>query len=230
MSFLSRDTALIIFARTAGSEAQEKAFTQDARQNIALVQLLNGRSLLLAAQSGLPYFHIDESIQKGKNFAERLNNAFKAVFEKGFSKIIAIGNDCLELTPKEIFLANYQLDHSNAVLGPNQRNGIYLIGLTKQSFEAGTLENIRWQTSHTLEDLMEEWPESYLLLVKSDINTLRDLQCCVKLEISAGLKILLKQLLGLVRALIALADFRFVKINERLYFALRAPPLNHWAL
>ena len=42
------------------------------------------------------------SLQIGDNLGQKMYNAFKSVFEKGYNKVSIIGSDCFELSPNDI--------------------------------------------------------------------------------------------------------------------------------
>lgn len=148
MKTLSPNTALLIFTRSASLEAREKplAFRKKSAQSIA--QLLNDKVVKVADSTGLPYFIIDEELQKGVDFASRLDAAFQYVFDKGFERVISVGNDCLGLSRTQILVAAADLEQQDFVIGPTQQGGLYLFGLNAEAYQNLDFQALPWQTTH----------------------------------------------------------------------------------
>lgn len=139
---------------------------------------LKNRAVGLAQSTGLPTVLMEA--QEGKTFGERLSNAFTQVFESGYDQVIAIGGDCPELTKQDLIDAALQLKIGKAVLGPDHRNGAYLIGLKRQDFEADRFAQLPWQTAHTFEALTNHLKEPYLLSARQDVNNTEDFRLLVR--------------------------------------------------
>lgn len=150
---LSPNTALLIFTRSASLEAREKplAFRKKSAQSVA--QLLNDKVVKVADSTGLPYFIIDEDLQKGVDFASRLDAAFQYVFDKGFDRVIAVGNDCLGLSRTQILAAAADLEQQDFVIGPTQQGGLYLFGLNARAYQNLDFQALPWQTNHLFTSL-----------------------------------------------------------------------------
>jgi rSAM/selenodomain-associated transferase 1 len=71
-------------------------------------------------------------VQKGANLAERIHNAFKDHFRKGYSEIVLIGSDSPTLPGEYIQLAFNELKNNDFVIGPCFDQGLYLIGARKK--------------------------------------------------------------------------------------------------
>lgn len=142
------NTALLIFTRSASLEAREKplAFGKKSAQSVA--QLLNDKVVKIADDTGLPYFIINEDLQKGVDFASRLDAAFQYVFDKGFDRVISIGNDCLGLSKAQILAATADLEQQDFVIGPTQQGGLYLFGLNFRAYQNLDFQALPWQTNH----------------------------------------------------------------------------------
>ncbi len=50
---------------------------------------------------------------------------------KGHSSLVVIGNDCSQLTAKDILIASKKLSSNDFVIGSTYNGGLYLIGLSK---------------------------------------------------------------------------------------------------
>jgi len=113
----------------------------------------------------------------------RLSMAFAGAFDAGFSRVAAIGCDCLDLTPtvfEEAFRAVSPRDgvpaNYEAVIGPTRDGGYYLIALS--THRPGLFEQIAWSTEKTLADTLERAAEQhlrvFLLEKQNDIDTEED--------------------------------------------------------
>ena len=71
--------------------------------------------------------------------------AMAAAFAEGATGVVAIGTDSPWLTADEVEAAFEALRHHDAVLGPTQDGGYYLIGLRR--FVPALFEDIAWSTT-----------------------------------------------------------------------------------
>lgn len=110
----AEQTAVLIFFRTASSEAAVKTFDGSSGKagNALIAGYLIRKMIRTARSSGLPVFLYYDSKIPGKTSGERLADAMASVFEKGFSRVITVGNDSPELTGKLLLQTCCQLaDH-----------------------------------------------------------------------------------------------------------------------
>ncbi len=91
--------------------------------------------------------------QKGCNFDERIKNSLQKTFEKGYSKIVIIGNDCPDLTPAIITKAFQSLEKEDIVIGPADDGGFYLLGLNR--YHPDLFLNIQWCTNKVFPQVYE---------------------------------------------------------------------------
>jgi len=168
------DTAILIFAKSA--KAESKCLVRSNSVNHDVINLLNSSIENIAKQSGLPYILIDEKKQTGNNFGERLSNAFEQVYALGFDKVIAIGNDCPTITSDDLRQAHTVLKQHKAVVGPDLRGGIYLLGISKTNFNRSLIQGSNWQHKNTFSELQEVLDTPYTLKSKGDLNNKRDFQ------------------------------------------------------
>lgn len=89
-----------------------------------------------------------KQLQQGFDLGERMKNAFDAVLNSGYDKAIIIGSDCYELTQQILEEAFDELIISDAVIGPCNDGGYYLLG-TKQLIPE-LFDNIQWSTDEVL--------------------------------------------------------------------------------
>ena len=114
--------------------------------------------------------------QRGANLGERINYVDAQVRSTGPTKIIFIGSDCPGLDSEYLGEAAAHLDEYDAVVGPSRDGGVVLMGARRAWPE---LRDLRWSTSHLLEDLCSACERSgwtiARLEVRSDIDNLSDL-------------------------------------------------------
>jgi uncharacterized protein len=97
-------------------------------------------------------FH--KKVQSGRDLGERMKNAFTTMLGHGFKKVVIIGSDCPEISPKLIDDAFRRLDHTDVVIGPATDGGYYLLGL-KQMLDS-LFERKSWSTSLLLNETIRE--------------------------------------------------------------------------
>ncbi len=117
-------------------------------------------------------------VQKGPDLGDRMLNAFKHAFDKGFEKAVIIGTDCWELSDEVIEEAFEKLDENDVVIGPATDGGYYLIGMNK--LYPGLFHDKKYSHDNVLKDVLTEIgqmdAEFHLLPELSDIDTFQDLK------------------------------------------------------
>lgn len=93
--------------------------------------------------------------QSGSDLGVRMQNAFEEAF-KNHNHVIIIGSDMYDMSQEDLEIAFHQLESHDAVIGPAQDGGYYLLGFTKKLVK-GIFENKDWGTetvlAKTLNDL-----------------------------------------------------------------------------
>ena len=116
--------------------------------------------------------------QEGDSLGERISNAFETVFSSGAKRAVIIGSDCTDVTAAMIEESFSMLSHSDAVLGPAEDGGYYLLGLKR--FIPELFEDIDWSTERVLEQTVSRLANSglkyRLLKTLRDIDNLNDLR------------------------------------------------------
>ena len=69
--------------------------------------------------------------QDGEGLGERMLNAFRTVFSMGYSSCVLVGADIPELRAGDVKSAFRELDSNDAVCGPTEDGGYYLIGMRR---------------------------------------------------------------------------------------------------
>jgi uncharacterized protein len=125
--------------------------------------------------------------QEGEGLGMRMKRAIARGFDEGFEKVVIIGSDCPEITPEILEMAFQILDSKDAVIGPSEDGGYYLLGLNK--FIPQVFLGIDWSTSGVLEQtigIIEGLNFAYSLLPElNDIDTLEDLEKSNLIHVSA---------------------------------------------
>lgn len=119
----------------------------------------------------------DKRVQKGGDLGERMYNAFKDAFNEGCESVCIIGSDCQEISQQNIEKAFDQLCNHNAVIGPAQDGGYYLLGMNELS--SLFFKGKNWSTDEvfvsTIEDFEREKMTYAELPVLNDVDTEKDL-------------------------------------------------------
>lgn len=118
-----------------------------------------------------------QSIQTGTDLGEKMSNAFRSSFIKGYEKIVLIGSDCYELDESHIQNAFDQLEKNEIVLGPASDGGYYLIGMTEHFPKL--FRDKKWSTDSVFKDTVEDITAlnltAHYLPELSDVDDLKDL-------------------------------------------------------
>ena len=109
------------------------------------------------------------SVQKGNTLGEKMSIAFDEAFD-AYNKVVIIGSDCYDLTPKIIQNSYAQLDEHDIVVGPAMDGGYYLLGM--KEYLPQLFEGKEYSTDKVLEELLAEAEE--LGLSVAQLPTLRD--------------------------------------------------------
>jgi rSAM/selenodomain-associated transferase 1 len=117
--------------------------------------------------------------QQGNDLGERMADAFATIFKKGVSRAILIGSDIPDISIDILRQAFRSLDSRDAVLGPAQDGGYYLIGYRSDTFVPDVFQGIEWGTSkvflETKQKLEQAKRSVHLLPEWRDVDTLEDL-------------------------------------------------------
>ena len=117
------------------------------------------------------------SHQEGTELGERMKNAFAKVFGHGAENVIIVGTDIPELSSAEITKAIKDLEKFDAVIGPSEDGGYYLLGMKK--FNQKLFEDIEYSTDKVFDETIDRITKSgmsyNLLNSLDDIDTEKDL-------------------------------------------------------
>ena len=120
--------------------------------------------------------YFSKKLQQGQDLGERMAHAFQQVIGLGYTKVLIVGSDLLDLTPSIIDQAFDALNTHEVVFGPAKDGGYYLLGL--QKLIPQLFENKTWSTDTVLESSLNDLKENSVFLLKelNDIDTFEDLK------------------------------------------------------
>jgi 2-phospho-L-lactate guanylyltransferase (CobY/MobA/RfbA family) len=164
---------ILLFARTADGEARAKrlarargVFALARRRVVAAAAALPGVDLLVVGPGGALG-------QRGRDFAERLANAFADARALGYGEIVAVPTDVPRLGTRQLAEAFRQLAGAAVVLGPSPDGGAYLIGC--RSDPSPLFAGVRWRTAHAFADLAANAGAPAVLGFLEDVDRRADL-------------------------------------------------------
>ncbi len=217
MSDLINKTAVLYFSLSPSVEVRNKILSRSHDQNKDILESLFYYTKNQLGNVTLDVIYWDEKKQKGDSFGDRFSHAFHSLFDRGYEKVIAIGNDCPELSLEDITSAAGSLERNVPVIGPSHDGGVYLLGISKNQFNAVEFKNISWNSSKVAGEFKLHFPELYCLSEKPDIDNVADFNNFIKNK--QWLKIA-KWLKNIINPEYIFSDLR-IFISERL-FVLRS--------
>jgi uncharacterized protein len=118
--------------------------------------------------------------QKGGDLGDRMKNAFRETFARGFTKAVILGSDLPDLQNNILDMAFNALHVNDIVIGPSVDGGYYLIGFRHNSFLPEVFKGISWGTDTVLKDTLEILREkncrAHFLPELRDVDTIEDLK------------------------------------------------------
>lgn len=224
------NTAILLFTHNAETEVSNKCFSPQSNRktNKCIAESLIRYAESTIIKTKIPHFVIYTQNQSGNTFGERLTNAIQDVFDKGFEKVIVTGNDSPDLSA-DILKSTYELLKNNElVIGPTNKGGTYLIGVSRNTFDKRVFQELPWQTNQLLRGLIH-YAQSYthhfhITKTLVEINDAKDLFRYFKKHYK-------KQFSRWVSSLISIHEvnqlfFHLIKKKEliRYFFRLTSPP------
>lgn len=149
---MTNQTAILLFSRSATSEAKHKQLVGGFRRNCKLLERMISRTMRLARRTNLPVFQLDERQQTGHTFGEKINNAASQIAAKGFQNLIIIGSDTPQLRLADLRKAQQELEAGQSVIGPDRRGGAYLIGVSAHQL-GKDFARLPWKTKSLCTEL-----------------------------------------------------------------------------
>ena len=218
--------ALLIFAKSTLLETNSKKIVVSDKENASIWNILNAKTLKIAQKSKLPYFIANESVQVGNSFGARISNSILNIFDKGFEKVIVIGNDCPELSAFHIKSVSEKLEKNDFVFGPDFKGGAYLLGISKNEFNVDDFEDFKWQSSSLFKDITSFYKQKKIAFLPflNDVNDFFSFKKSVhNLKFTSNLK---NQLLAFLTFINQSFDLVICKIVffKFLFLKYRGPP------
>lgn len=194
LEFLNSQNLIIIFtrnpelgkvktrlAKTIGNESALKVYKFLLQHTEKTIRNLNADKVVYYSVAIRENDIWDNSIyqkqlQKGNNLGERMCNAFKDGFKKGYKNIVIVGSDLLDLKPSHINSAFQKLQKNNVVIGPAKDGGYYLLGMKK--LHKSIFQNKKWGTETVRKDTLNDLKNESLTLLEmlNDIDTFDDMK------------------------------------------------------
>jgi glycosyltransferase A (GT-A) superfamily protein (DUF2064 family) len=141
--------ALMVYGKTPCIQAKQKQFfgSKNRKKSYHLFEQLHQHTQAISEKSNIDCIWIYDHEVLGNTFGIRYSKAFESIFEQGYDFIISIGNDIPGLNESHIRIAALRAANHQAVLGPTQDGGDYLIAIHRDSFEPTSFANLPWNTS-----------------------------------------------------------------------------------
>jgi uncharacterized protein len=155
MEMSKKSTAILVFSYRPEKEASIKRLlpNQSFKKNLAVYQQLHDRLDKIILESDIPSLKIDDTLQRGNQFEERLFNSLSDGFDKGFENLIVLGNDAPAISTDDIQWANDQLQKGHSAVILSQLGGASLIALSRTDFEKLKGLKIKWRSKSTGREL-----------------------------------------------------------------------------
>ncbi|GAB5527918.1 MAG: hypothetical protein Roseis2KO_57900 [Roseivirga sp.] len=217
-------TAILLFSRSLEAEFQAKSFGLTKDRFRLLYNALSERTRKTLGGVEAPVFEFNSHQQVGNVFGERLVNALKEVQNKGYQRVIVIGNDAPGLNPAILNAAIERVDHGKNVLGRDAHGGCYLMGFDISQVELRNFHQIQWHTSRVFDQVNDLLLADTSLPLLIDLNTKEDLKTALLLKSSPyGYIIALIKLVFILflRATPSRLNTRKISLSTTLY---RGPP------
>jgi rSAM/selenodomain-associated transferase 1 len=117
-----------------------------------------------------------KQVQNGKDLGMRMKHAFNTAFQN-HNLVIIIGSDMYDMLQVDIEEAFYQLEKHDAVIGPAEDGGYYLIGFKKR-LVGGIFDNKEWGTPSVLKDTLADLVNVNYALLKerNDVDVYEDIK------------------------------------------------------
>ena len=176
MNLTSTSTAILFFSRTARAEARAKAFGFGEAGNLRVAETLINRTRRTLRASGLPIIEVDETVQTGATFGDRLDNALRAAFAQGYDNLLVVGNDAPHLSTRHLRAAHENLLAGRDALVPDRRGGIALLSLRRETYAGINIADLCWESERLFADFRAALSAAIVFTALSDVNTVADLR------------------------------------------------------
>jgi hypothetical protein len=177
---------------------------QDYAKNRQVAEAFYQHARRAVEESAFPVLEVNGAQQRGDDFGTRFANAVADAFAQGYERVIAVGSDCPRLHEVDWTAVAGQLAAGTPVLGPTpDRDGAYLIGLSRPQFEESAFAALPWTSPALFPALARHLSERAgtapaLLAARDDVNGPSDLLALLRSPGArpAGLVVRLRSVLG----------------------------------
>ena len=185
-------------AKTIGNQGAFTVYTELVKLTEDAIQPLQADKRVYFSQNILEnsWTGCVKFAQEGEDLGVRMCNAFQKGFQDGYERIVLIGSDLPDITAKHINEGLDTLQNNDAVFGPAQDGGYYLIGLSKM--HSFIFNDKPWSQSNLLKTTLEELNAKKItfgtLQTLNDIDTFDDLKASAFYKSNTVLQEKIKQL------------------------------------
>lgn len=119
--------------------------------------------------------HLPRIAQGQGDLGDRMGRLFRGLPP---GRVCIIGADIPGITPRHIARAFHVLGAQDAVFGPSEDGGYWLVGLRRMAaVPAGLFSNVRWSSEHALADTKASLPGAHVGFVETlrDVDEVADL-------------------------------------------------------
>jgi glycosyltransferase A (GT-A) superfamily protein (DUF2064 family) len=223
----------LFFSHRPEREWQNKQFVRrDYAKHRRVADTLYEHAQRAVHDSDLPVLEATDDRERGTGFSARFANAVADAFAEGYDHVIAVGGDCPRLHEVDWERVATKLEDGTPVLGPTpDRDGAYLIGLSREQFERDAFEALPWTRTALFPALARHLAAvagtpPALLDARDDVNGPRDLLALLRRQSPAPAALLarLRQVLGSPSERDVVQPSRPTRCGHP--FRSRAPPTN----
>jgi len=162
-SRLARDIGLVSAWRVNRAlNCHTMRVTKDPRWNTVLA--VASRRDLNVDLPGVWPLKARRQAQKSGDLGARLQHVFRSA---PFGPVMVIGTDCPALRRDDLAAAISALHRADAVLGPATDGGFWLLGLNARLAKKANFSNIRWSSSHALDDTVKAITAKKVLYIRT---------------------------------------------------------------
>lgn len=165
-----------------GVKSATEVYRHCLQKNIRLLQDSPFDHQIWLTQASMdPVFnHQPVFIQQGKDLGAKMYHAMTdALTRQKYARVLLLGTDCLDLSPRLLHKVNRKLDQNDLVIVP-ARDGGYVLIAAKNRIDQTVFQKIDWGSEkvllQTLERVMQNSISSTVLNSVRDIDRIDDLQ------------------------------------------------------
>jgi rSAM/selenodomain-associated transferase 1 len=131
-------------------------------------------------ESANPFGEYPTFRQRGRDLGERQYNSLEDAYGMGYDKVFLLAGDSPDIESDFIAGAADTLDHADAVIGPCEDGGYYLLGVKKECLDIGIFHGIEWGSEKVMDGIRHNFKKLGMTLFELpiwyDIDTLDDLR------------------------------------------------------